>query len=308
MRRVLVLGALLVVGGLMLTLAAMQQPPAGSQQAPNVVEVDKLKDTLYVMRGGGGNSAVFITTTGVVVVDTKNPGWGLPLLDAIKKVTDRSVTMIINTHTHGDHVSGNVEFADNVDIVTHENTAANMKEMRPNSSNPPTPNPPNIFRDYKGKGLPKRTFKDRMTIGRGADQIDLHYFGRAHTNGDAGVYFPVHRVFHIGDMYPGNELPIMDANNGGTGIGYADTLTKVLGFTSKNADTIINGHSMSTTTNSDLKNYIHFINGYVKDAQAAKAAGRTVDEFAMGWKPAAGFNANPNRVRSNAQLIYTETK
>jgi glyoxylase-like metal-dependent hydrolase (beta-lactamase superfamily II) len=53
---------------------------------------------------------VFVTANGVVVVDTKNPGWGQPLLEKIKTLTDKPVTMIINTHTHGDHVSGNVEF------------------------------------------------------------------------------------------------------------------------------------------------------------------------------------------------------
>ena len=98
--------------------------------------------------------------------------------------------MIINTHTHGDHVSGNVEFAENVEVVAHENTQANMQEMRPNSSSAPrdTP-PPNIFRDNDGRGLPTQTFTDRMTIGSGSDQIDLYYFGRAHTNGDAMVVF-----------------------------------------------------------------------------------------------------------------------
>ena len=65
-------------------VSALQQPAAGGQPAPRVVEVDKLKDNLYVMRGGGGNSAVFITADGVIVVDTKNPGWGQPLLDKIK--------------------------------------------------------------------------------------------------------------------------------------------------------------------------------------------------------------------------------
>src|SRR5688572_18888312 len=177
MTRIMVLGVLLAAGGLSLTVAAFQQPPA-AQQAPRVVEVDKLKDNLYVLKGGGGNSSVFITASGVVVVDTKNPGWGQPLLDAIRKLTDKPVTTIINTHTHGDHVSGNVEFADNVEIIAHENTAANMKEMRPNSSAAPNPNPPNIFRDNKGKGLPTRTVGDAMTIGRGAEQIDLRYFGR----------------------------------------------------------------------------------------------------------------------------------
>jgi glyoxylase-like metal-dependent hydrolase (beta-lactamase superfamily II) len=306
MRRRIVLGVLLATGGLSLTVAAMQQPPAG-QQAPRIVEIDKLKDNLFVMKGGGGNSSVFITGTGVVVVDTKNPGWGQPLLDAIKKVTNRPVTMIINTHTHGDHVSGNVEFPAEVDIVTHVNTAENMKAMRPNSSAPPNPNPPNIFKDNNGKGLAKRTFTDRMTIGNGADRIELHYFGRAHTNGDAMVFFPTHRVLHIADAFPGSELPIMDGNNGGTGVGYAETLTKALAFSEKNADVLVNGHNNTTSTNADLKNYIQFIRGYVTAAQAAKKAGKTVDDFANSWKPPSGYMAQPARIRSDAVLVFSET-
>lgn len=310
MQRILVLGVLLVTGGLSLTAVALQQqPPAGQQAAqPRIVEIEKLKDNLYVMRGGGGASSVFITAKGVIVVDTKNPGWGQPLLDSIRKVTDRPVMMIVNTHTHGDHVSGNVEFPAEVDVVTHVNTAANMKEMRPNSSAAPNPNPPNIFRDNNGRGLAKRTFTDRMTIGSGAEQVDLMYFGRAHTNGDAFVFFPAHRVLHVADVYPGNELPIMDANNGGTGIGYADTLSKVLAFSQKSADVLVSGHSMTTTTNADLKNYIQFVSGYVQDVQAARKGGRTVEDFANGWKPPAGYGAQPARVRSNAQLIFDETR
>ena len=73
MRRQFVLGMLVTAGALSMTVAAFQQPAA-----PMVVEAEKLKDNLYVMKGGGGNSAVFITATGVVVVDTKNPGWGQP--------------------------------------------------------------------------------------------------------------------------------------------------------------------------------------------------------------------------------------
>ena len=306
MKRVVVLSVLLAAGGLSLTVAAFQQPPAA--QAPRVVEVDKLKDNLYVVKGGGGNSSVFITATGVVVVDTKNPGWGQPLLDAIRKLTDKPVTMIVNTHTHGDHVSGNVEFAENVEVVAHENTAANMKAMRPNSSAAPNPNPPNIFRDHNGKGLAKRTFNDRMTIGRGSDQIDLYYFGRAHTNGDALVFFPAHRVLHIADMFPGRELPIMDSNNGGTAVGYADTLEKVLAFSNKSADVIVNGHSNTTTTNADLKDFIQFVRGYVKDVQSGKAAGRTVDQVAESWKPPVGYTAQPARVRADAQTLFDETK
>jgi len=308
MRRGIVLSVLLAAGGLSLTVAAFQQPPAG-QQAPRVVEVDKLKDNLYVLKGGGGNSSVLITATGVVVVDTKNPGWGQPLLDKIKTLTDKPVTMIVNTHTHGDHVSGNVEFPVEVDIVAHENTAMNMKAMRPNSSAAPaaTP-PPNIFTQHNGKGLPKRTFKDRMTIGRGNEQIDLHYFGPSHTNGDAMVFFPFHRVLHVADVFPGKELPIMDSNNGGTGVGYADTLGKVSAFAEKNADVIVNGHSATTSTNADLKDYILFIRSYVKDVQDAKRSGKSVDEVLSSWKPPSGYTTQMPRVRANAQMIFNETR
>src|SRR6476660_6407369 len=179
MRRALVLGVLIGVGALSLAAAAYQAQPQG----PRVVEVEKLKDNLFMLKGGGGNTAVFVTASGVVVVDTKNPGWGQPILDKIKEITDKPVTMIINTHTHADHVSGNVEFPATVDIVTQENTKTNMQKLP-------------IFTTSNGVGLPKRTFKDRMTIGKGADQIDLFYFGPGHTNGDAWVSFPALHAAH----------------------------------------------------------------------------------------------------------------
>src|SRR6188768_3882371 len=133
MKRVIVLAALLVVGALSLAVAASQQPAgnAAAQAAPKVVAVEKLRDNLFMLTGGGGNTAVFVGASGVVVVDTKNPGWGQPILDKIKELTPKPVTTIINTHSHGDHVSGNVEFPATVEVIVQENTAANMKTMAP---------------------------------------------------------------------------------------------------------------------------------------------------------------------------------
>src|SRR5580765_7063879 len=92
----------------------------------NVLGALLMAGALSIAAGGGGNTSIFITATGVVVVDTKNPGWGQPLLDKIKTLTNKPVTTIVNTHTHGDHVSGNVEFPASVDVVVQENTKANM--------------------------------------------------------------------------------------------------------------------------------------------------------------------------------------
>ena len=219
MKRFLVLGVLFLVGTLSMSAAALQAPAGGGQPAPRVVTAEKLRDNLYMMggQGGGGNSAVFITAAGVVVVDTKNPGWGQPLLEKIKSVTDKPVTMIINTHTHGDHVSGNVEFPATVEVVTQENTAKNMEAMRPATGITPAPDAPkNIFKENGGRGMPKRTFKDNLTIGKGDERIELHYFGRGHTNGDAFVVFPALRVMHAGDIFSGKNVPLLDANNGGS--------------------------------------------------------------------------------------------
>jgi cyclase len=306
--RILVLGTILAAGAASLTIAAFQQP-AGEQ--PKVVEVSKLKDNLYLMTGGGGNSAVFITAAGVVVVDTKNPGWGQPLIEKIKTVTDKPVTTIINTHTHGDHVSGNVEFPASVEVVTHENTRANMEKMTPATGITPQPGAPaNIFKENGGRGLPKRTFKDRLTLGRGPDEIDLYYFGRGHTNGDAWVVFPALRIAHAGDVFSGKNLPLLDANNGGSGVEIGNTLAKAAS-TLTMVDRFITGHSTVMTLN-DLKQYAEFNREFLGAVQDGKRAGRTIDQVATGWQMPAKYGgyAPPQaaRLRNNVEVIFNELK
>ena len=309
MRRGIVLGVLIAAFGLSLVVAAQQQA-GGGQQAPKIIEVEKLKDNLFVLKGGGGNTAVFLTANGVVVVDAKNPGWCQPILDKIKELTDKPITTLINTHTHGDHVSGNVEFPATVDIVVQENTKTNMEKMIPNSTAQDQKVPATtIFQANNGRGLPKRTFKDKMTLFKGSDEIDLYYFGRGHTNGDAWVVFPSLRTAHAGDIFSRKNVPLLDANNGGSAVAIADTLQKGLD-TLKNVDTFITGHSTQMTP-ADLREYIAFNREFLSDARAAMKAGKTVDEVASTWKiPAkyAGYApADPNRLKNNVRLVYSES-
>ena len=305
MKRTLILGILVAVGTLSMSVSARQ--PAGGAQARNV-EIEKLKDNFYVMRGGGGNSGVFITADGVIVVDTKNPGWGQPLLDAIRKVTDRPVTTIINTHTHGDHVSGNVEFPANVEVVAHVSTAENMKQMRTPTGITPQPGAPaNIFAEHKGHGLPKRTFADTLTLGRGDDRVQLRYFGRGHTNGDAWVFFPALRLVHAGDIFSGKNLPLLDANNGGSGVAIGDTLAKAADAMN-DIDGVITGHSTVMKV-ADLREYAEFNREFLAAVQAGRKAGHSAEEIAKGWTlPAkyAGYNVAPARVQSNVEVILRE--
>jgi glyoxylase-like metal-dependent hydrolase (beta-lactamase superfamily II) len=319
MQRGFVLGALVIVGGLSAALGATEparQAP-GQQPSASALQVDKIRDNLYVLRGGGGNSAVFVTATGVVLVDTKLPGWGKPILEKIKELTDKPVATIINTHTHFDHVSGNVDVPPSVDIVTHENTARLMREMQPPVGYPDAPR--TMFEDSKGVGLPKHTFKDEMTIGSGTDRVELHYFGRAHTGGDAFVVFPTLRVMHTGDVFPVKGMPIMDANNGGSGIEYPATLAKAAAL--QNIDVVITGHNATTLTMADLKTFTEFIGNFVEAVKSGKSAGKTLDEVASSWKvpsrfleagyvqPGSGANdQNAARMRQNAEFIWKELK
>lgn len=264
MRRALVLGLVVAVGGL---VTVMAQP---ASNAPKVIDVEKVKDNLFVLRGGGGNTAVFVMANGVAVVDAKNPGWGQPILDKIKELTPKPVTLLINTHTHGDHVSGNVEFPASVDVVVQENTRTNMEKMP-------------IFKEHNNAGMAKRTFKDRMTIGSGADQIDLYYFGPGHTNGDAWVVFPAHRILHSGDIFAGKSVPLIDTANGGSMRQIPETLTRAYNGI-KGVDAIINGHMPAQTTWADLKEFADFNRDLVAWMEAGLKAGKTPEQLAAEWK------------------------
>ena len=306
MRRGIVLSTLVAIATLSIAVKAYQQPPA-----PRVVEVEKLKDNFFLLKGGGGNTAVFVMSDGITVVDTKNPGWGTPILDKIKELSTKPVVRIINTHTHGDHVSGNVEFPATVDVVTQENTAANMKLMKPVTGLQAPPPGPTIFQQNNGKGLAKQTFKDKMTIGKGPDQIDLFYFGRGHTNGDAWVLFPALRIVHAGDIFSGKNLPLLDANNGGSATEIGNSLSKAHSALSKMADTVITGHSTNMTMN-DLAEYAQFNKDFLAAVQAEKKAGKTVDAVAKAYTiPAkyAGYAApQAARLAANVQIVFDETK
>jgi cyclase len=307
MKRVHVLGTLVAAGVMSIAVSAAQQPQGA--QAPRVVEVEKLHDNLFVLRGGGGHTAVFVQSKGVTVVDTKNPGWGKPLLDTIRELTDKPVTMIVNTHSHGDHVSGNVEFPSGVQVVAHDNTKQNMARMLPPPAFPqPAAGTATIFEQHKGHGLPAKTFTDRLTLGSGADRIELYYFGRGHTNGDTMVVFPAHGVMHMGDLFPGRQLPIMDSNNGGSGVEYAGTLRKAHDGV-KDVRTIITGHG-PTMTPKDLLEFSQFVGEFADGVRAAKKAGRTIDQAVEGWTMPAKYSGyaapQPAFLRMNVTTIYQE--
>src|SRR5437773_1643458 len=264
MKRGVVLGIIVALSCLPLVVSGFQAP---SPAALAATKIEKVKDNLYVITGSGvadqnafsgGNTAIFVTDS-VVLVDTKLPGWGPTLMQRIKTVTNKPVTTIINTHTHGDHTGNNEFFGTMVDSVVHENTKTNMARM-------------DEFKGDKAKFLPKRTYKDKMTIGKGKDEIDLYYFGPGHTNGDTFVVFPALRTMHAGDMFAWKAMPYIDTANGGNLVAHPQTLAKAIA-TIKNVDTVIGGH-IPVATWADLKEYAEFNKDFVDWATKEMQAGK----------------------------------
>jgi cyclase len=308
MRRAFVLLVLMTIGGL--SMAAYQGAPA-----KRVRDIQNVRDNLYFITGGdtyevgrgrptwtGGNVAVFVTNNGVVLIDSMLAGSGPGLLAQVKKVTDKPVTMIINTHTHSDHTGSDPEFPATVEIVAHENTKALLSQ----ATCAPVTNC-NAFKGTNEQFLPKRVFKDKLSLGSGRDQIDLYYFGRGHTSGDAWVVFPALRAMHTGDMFQRRNMPSIDiANSNGSATEFAPTLNKALNQIS-NVDTVIGGHTPTVMTWLDFKDYVDFYNDFVTFVQNEKKTGKGVDQVVSAYRIPIRYNgyyADPSRVKQNVQAIF----
>jgi glyoxylase-like metal-dependent hydrolase (beta-lactamase superfamily II) len=330
MRREFVLASVVLTGALVTAAAtiAAQQAPAGAPAAQGqgrgdgrgrgdgqgrgggrggggfgaVGMIEKVTDNVYMIPGAGGNSGVMVGANGVVLVDTKLANNGQAILDQIKTVTDKPVMTIINTHTHGDHNGSNMFFPATVEIVTHENTKANMEKMP-------------AFQDAAGKvGMPDKTFKEKMSLGKGKEQIDLYYYGRSHTNGDTLVVFRNARVMHAGDMFANKGQGLIDPMNGGSGLEWGATIGKAAKGI-KNVDKVITGHSTVMTWKDfvDYGEVNRLVAAYARDAaKAGKTPEQAMMEFklpekftAAGYTFAAGGRGGPG---GNFGIIFDELK
>ncbi len=237
-------------------LAAFGTAPAFAQRSPlpPPAPIEHITGNLYKIFGGGGNTLVFVQKDGVVLVDTKLPGNGQAILDQVRTVTDKPVTTIINTHNHPDHVGSTDFFREKfpkVRVIAQENT---KKWVQAN-------------KQYKPEVVPDDTFKDRMTIGKGDDRVELYYFGVAHTDGDAFVVIPAAHAMFLGDVMAWNMAPLIDPRTGGSVIALPAALEKAAA-TVKGVDTVIEGHGYVNTWQGFLR-FTRFNRALLTAARAA---------------------------------------
>lgn len=310
MRRIAGLSALLAVGGLALVAAGYQAPRQGLPR----LRMQLLNPSmgLYALIGGGGNTVVLVRDEDVVIVDTKLPGWGQAMLEAIGSVTDSPVTTIINTHSHADHTSGNVEFPGATRIVAQEHTRASMQKM-------------DVFKGAGGRFLPTTTVSERLSLFEDADRIDLYYFGPGHTSGDLIVVFPRAGIAHMGDLFPSKAAPFIDTSNGGSGVAFAETLARAVAEI-KGIRSVSTGHddpgyeppaNSSSAPRlrpylmswSDLQEYADFNRDFLAAVRRAFEAGKSAEEAATTLAlPDRYKSYDMQRAKTNVLSIYNELK
>jgi len=280
------------------------------EQAPKVARIEQVRDNLYWITEGTGapgasNLAVLVEDTGVVLVDTKNPGWGDEIHRLIGSVTDKPVRTIVNTHVHRDHTGSNPEFPARTEFIVQDNTRANLlKEVCEPIANC------GFLAPDRASHVPRKTFKDHMTIGTGRDRIELYNFGPAHTNGDAIVVFPTQRTAHLGDLFARKSLPNIMATDGGAILGHLHTLNQALA-TLQNIDTIITGHATSLFTWTDFQEFVQMNRDFVRAAQDGLRARKKADEVAAEIVAALTrkyptYDFALPKAKENVSLLYDE--
>ena len=245
MKRLAILATIVAAGLTAAGLSAQGQPPLS--------DIEQVSERVWRIYGAGGTTTVFVRSDGVALVDTKLANNGAAILAEVRKVTDKPVTLIVNTHSHGDHVGSNVEIerlVGEVEIWAHDSSATRMEAMA------------NV-------GAPTMVFGDQWTLGEGNDRIELYWFGPGHTDGDAFVVFPAERVMAAGDIFQLMAMPRIDRAAGGSALALPVTLTQAQD-TIKGVDTVIPGHDPGKRTWEEFRAYVAFTAALARAARQAE--------------------------------------
>ncbi len=181
---------------------------------------------------GGGNMAVLVGEGHVAMIDDGLPPLAENLLTHVTETAGGPIEFMVNTHVHGDHAGGNAHFANTGTVIfAHDNIRKRLLEDASGAGGP--------------GGLPVITFGDGVTFHLGNIEARVRHLPKAHTDGDAAIFFPDANVIHTGDILFHGIFPYIDLDNGGTVDGYIAAQQKIWSMADE-ATKIIPGHGPLT--------------------------------------------------------------
>src|SRR5205809_642642 len=197
-RRVWILSSFAALGGLAFFQAATDaQPGTVKQIAPGVWFREGEIDTL-----GHCNNAIIEMKDYLIVVDANFPSGARLTMEAAKKVSNKPVKYVFDTHHHGDHAYGNPVWTHaGATTLAYKGVTEELKRYEPKRWQAEA----RVRKDVAELKLdapepPKQTFdKSPFILKDDTREVRFYFFGWAHTRGDGFVYLPKEKVLCSGD-------------------------------------------------------------------------------------------------------------
>ena len=248
-------------------------PRAIAQQDMSDVEITAtyVAGNVYMLQGRGGNIGVSVGPDGALLVDDQFA----PLADRIRAALagmvegEIDLKFVLNTHWHGDHTGGNVEFGPEAPIIAHANVRKRLATRQERALGVIEPSPPDA--------LPVITFADSISIHFNGEEIRAIYLPHGHTDGDAVVYFSGSNVVHMGDDFFSGRFPFVDLSSGGSVQGLVVAVRSVLEQLPPDVK-IIPGHG-PLSGREDLEAYLEMVEESLGLVSAGIEAGRGLQEL-----------------------------
>jgi len=272
----------LLSAAVMMTLLFAQSAFAGlTKISDNVWSYVGVKDG-SPRNSFAANAGIVIGRDGVLVIDTLiSAKEGQRFIADIRKVTDKPIKYVVDTHYHLDHAFGNAEFAKlGATIISQVNDRKNLAEQGEGTIK----NAKNYgltADDMAGTtiALPTLTFTDRMTIDLGGETVELIYVAPSHTSGSILVHLPRHKLLFSGDVIFTDFHPYQAEGNLD---GWIKTLDFILAM---DVTAIVPGHG-PLSTKKDAREMKAYLLAFDTMAREMAAQGKDAETISAALKKA----------------------
>jgi cyclase len=256
------------------------QAPAA--QALPVTKFEEIRRGVGYITGNGGTIGYLVNGDGAIAVDSQFMPTAEICVAGLKQKAPKGIGLLINTHHHGDHTSGNPAFRPAVKrILAHENCVTWQRKIAEQAAANPQPAAPGapaavppVYADA--------TFKDTWTVDFGGETVHVRYFGPGHTSGDAVIFFEKANVMHAGDLLFRRVHPRVDSPAGASVVNWESILSKMVG--AHGGDTaFIFGHGRDGVVLgkvADVRFFRDYLAAALDHVRAGIKAGQSKEEIA----------------------------
>ncbi len=231
---------------------------------------------IYMLEGRGGNIGVSAGADGLLIVDDQFAPLADRIRAALKKINPGKLEFVLNTHYHGDHIGGNIEFGPEAHIIAHTNVRKRLSTPQQLSGRTSEPQP--------AEALPVITFDNSLSLHFNGEEIHVIHYPRGHTDGDSIVFFKQSNVVHMGDHMFNGMFPFVDLDHGGDVKGMAKNVQAVIEKVPEDVK-VIPGHG-PLADRDDLKMFHAMLIETISHVQTQRAAGKTLTEIKAAGVPA----------------------